>query len=237
MQDIGVAAGIFVAASMLFFPAVATSRNNARVAQCGHNLATLGSALGQYASFFSGQLPPIERDGNLGVAGVYVPTLADGGYLTQPAAVVCPSSPLAQNGANFRIPTLDELRHASGKKLIVLQQDVGGSYAYTLGYIYRGKYVPPHTEHRENFPVLADAPDASGSLSDHHGRSGQNTLFEDGHVQFLKTSSYPLANGQREDFYLNDDGVIAAGLRPEDAVLGPSATSPIPPVLNFSDER
>ena len=235
MQDIGVAAGIFVAASMLFFPAVMTSRNNARVAHCGQNMATIGTALAQYASFFGGQLPPIDSRGNLATAGVYGSYLADGGFLDQPNALVCPSSSLAENASSFEVPTLEELRSATGDRLIVLRRKVGGSYAYALGYVSGGRYFPPATQNRANFPMLADAPSESGSLSEHHGRNGQNTLFEDGHVQFLKSSMRTLANGQQEDFFLNDNGIQAAGLHPEDAVLAPSATPPLPAVLQASE--
>ncbi|MCA9102138.1 MAG: hypothetical protein R3C10_04645 [Pirellulales bacterium] len=231
MQDIGVAAGIFVAASMLFFPAVVTSRNNARVAQCSHNLATLGTAMGEYTSFFGGQLPPIEAEGNLARAGVYGPILVNGGYLDDATVLVCPASPLVSRISSFRVPSLDELRRATGDKLLELQRNMGGSYAYRLGYVYSGDYISPRSENRSTFPVLADAPDASNSLSEYHGCCGQNTLFEDGHVEFLKTRSCPSADGRQDDLFLNDEGLPAAGLHPADAVLGPSATAPLPALL------
>jgi hypothetical protein len=230
MQDIGIAAGIFVAASMLFFPAVLSSRNSARRAHCVDNLRVLGSALDQFTSAL-GQLPSIEAQGNLATAGVYAPRLFDAGFLEQPNVLVCPSSPLAKNIASFHFISLDEVRRATGKKLNMLQSKMGGSYAYPLGYIVNGKYHPPSTEHRENFPLMADAPGESGSFSEHHGRSGQNVLFEDWHVQFRKSSTYPSANGQQDDIFVNDAGDRAAGLHPDDAVLGDSDTPPLPAVV------
>jgi hypothetical protein len=50
-------------------------------------------------------------------------------------------------------------------------------------------------------------------------------LFEDGHVRFT-TSPQPSDPGG-DDFFLNDDGVVAAGLHENDAVIGAGATPPI----------
>ena len=49
-------------------------------------------------------------------------------------------------------------------------------------------------------------------------------LFENGSVQFLTTSKSP---GSQDDIFTNDDGKVAAGLNPNDSVLGSSSTAPI----------
>ena len=45
--------------------------------------------------------------------------------------------------------------------------------------------------------------------SANHGGSGQNALFEDGHVEFLRTSR---PAGRVDDIFANDDNLVAAGV-------------------------
>jgi hypothetical protein len=79
---------------------------------------------------------------------------------------------------------------------------------------------------------MADAPDLElsakstpGQLSSfNHGRSGQNVLFEDGHVKFLTKCTN---EGCPDHIYLNDDQQPTAGVHRDDAVTGSSSAHPL----------
>ena len=103
---------------------------------------------------------------------------------------------------------------------------MGGSYGYCLGHFRNGAYEGTRNRQRSGFAIVADAPspDQPGHQSRNHGGRGQNVLFEDGHVVFL-TCSKP--NDSADDIFVNDAGLVAAGLHENDAVIGPSDASPL----------
>lgn len=226
-QDLVMAVGIFIAATLLVFPAIQGSRTQARLLACQNNLAELGRALHTYSDGHQGVFPSMPSQGNLAVASAYAPLLAAGQYLPNDQTVVCPDSPLAAAG-NFRIPTIEEVEAAvSPDEVARLQQTMGGSYGYSLGYQDAGRYVPIRDHRRPHFALVADAPNslAAGHPSENHGRLGQNFLFEDGHVEFLASPRSARTGG--DHFFLNDNGEVAAGLHENDAVIGAGATPPI----------
>ncbi len=219
--DLMVAAAIIAAASMLFFPAVAQSRFRARVTACQNNLRVIGQALGSYSQRYDGCFPAIPLVGNLGAAGVYGPMLLETGFLDSPRWLACPGC--AQGHERLRVPTLAELRRAAPKLVMELHRQMGGGYAYGLGYIENGRYCCLRNDGRPCVPIMADAPgDSLGCASANHG-CGQNVLFEDLHVMYLVGCEY--ATG--DHIYLNRLGMMAAGIGADDAVLGRSDTRPV----------
>ena len=110
---------------------------------------------------------------------------------------------------------------------------MGGSFAFTLGYIENGRYYPTRNLNRAYFVIMADAPirDADGWRSNNHGGCGQNVLFEDFRVEFVKDCCFRPGG---DVFFENNDGVAAAGLNPNDAVVGSSA---IPLLRNSGFDR
>lgn len=224
--DLVVAAGIFLAMGMLLFPAVNNSRYAARLAGCQNNLRELGLALAGYSQQNQGRFPEVETSGKLNVAGVYAAKLADTGFLSDPTKVICPASPLAATLDKFRLPRLEDLHAAQEYELAELQRLVGGSYGYTLGHHADGQYQPTKNLHRKTFAVMSDAPgcDLTHHQSTNHSGSGQNVLFEDGHVEYLQGCKRA---GCRDDIFENEQGEVAAGTHPEDSVIGPSGARPI----------
>lgn len=231
--DMAVAAGIFLAATTLLFPALQHSRNNARIAGCQNNLRQLGTSLAEYSQFNGNYFPSIPSAGNLAAAGLYAVQLAEKQLLPEEQLLLCPSSQLvAQREACdlFHLPCRQDLETASGAQLASLQKKMGGSYGYTLGYLEDGEYRSVRNQGRSNFAIMADTPslDVEGRHSLNHGGCGQNVLYEDGHVKYV-TSCMP--NDLADHIYLNDDGLMAAGIHEQDSAIGSSHTAPLPRVL------
>ena len=221
--DLAIAAGIFLAATMLFFPALNQSRFAARVLSCQNNLRELGTALTNYSDLHAGYFPNIAPEGRMSAAGIYATRLVDGGFLGSPRVVVCPASALASQ--EFRLITIQDLQNAPGASVPQLHRQLGGSYGYNIGYISNGRYFPTKNLRRVRFALMADAPSAMPPYrSLNHDGHGQNVLFEDQHVQYLTTCR---ARGCTDDIFLNDRGEIAAGVHQDDAVVGASHTKPV----------
>ena len=225
-HDVGVVAVIFVIAGLLVLPAIHGMQFQARVAACQDNLRKIGQALAEYSRQNQDLFPVIPTEGNLAAAGIYAPILMQDGFLTESATVVCADSAQAQQ-KDFRVPTLADLRSASGQELFQLQQKMGGSYGYCLGYFDQdGAYQPTRNLHREYFAVMADAPSADrpGHQSANHGGLGQNVLFEDMHVEFCSTTC---PGDGKDDIFTNDNHAVAPGRHVDDAVIASSGTAPM----------
>lgn len=224
-HDVAVAVGICVASALLIFPAIDHNRTSAQIAGCANNLRQLGMALASYSDFQGGSLPNVSSQGKLAGAGVYAPTLVSAGYLNEPRRVVCPGSPLAAD-TTFTVPTLQQLQKAGPEELEQLRSQMGGSYGYTLGYFKNGQHQQPRNLHRDNFPVVADAPSLHlpGLQSANHTGRGQNVLFESGRVTFWKT---PRPSETTDGLFTNEEGYIEAGTCDSDSVIGGSTSVPI----------
>jgi len=225
LVDAMVAAGIFIAASLLFFPAISHSRSMARRAGCENNLRGLGAALTKYSENNDGQFPLVPAQGNLSTAGMYAPTLVSQNYVTDQRTFLCPSSSQAAEASQFVVPSVEEILKADPTRLVALRKTMGGSYGYTLGYISGGNYVARQNLRRATVALMADAPslDDLGSISDNHGRCGQNVLYEDGRVTYLHSCT---AKGCNDNIFLNNDGQVAPGTDQNDAVIVHSSLGP-----------
>jgi hypothetical protein len=225
LADAIVTAGILVAVSMLFFPAIANSRFQSQLAGCQHNLIQVGQALTDYSEKKGGYFPSIPHRGNRAVAGIYAPLLMEEGYVQDPSLFVCPSSRLALQRADWNVPTLAAVDAASGIELLRLQRAMGGSYGYSLGYVRDGSYGPLRNDGRSHFALMSDTPSLhlAGHQSSNHGGLGQNVLFEDSRIQFISTY---LNDRYFDVIFLNEQGYAAPGIDRNDSVIGQSFTNP-----------
>ena len=223
--DVGVAAVVFLIAGLLVLPAINGTRFQARVAACQDNLRQVGQALTEYSHKNHDVFPVVPAKGNLAAAGIYAPILTQDGFLAEPAAAALPRL-AAGRREGFRVPSLDELRSAVGQGLSRIQQKMGGSYGYCLGYFDHGVYQPTRNLNRDYFAIMADAPstDRPDHQSDNHGGLGQNVLFEDMHIEFCSTTRP--GNGS-DDIYANDNHEVAPGLHRDDSVIASSGTAPV----------
>jgi hypothetical protein len=225
VQDMIVGGGVFLAACMLLFPAIGHSLSSARLTSCQNNLRQIGLALGQYSEFYAGHFPFVPEHGPLAVAGMYGPTLFDADLLQSPATLVCPTSPLAEQLGEFSVPKLKRIVGAPAADLPRLQSRMGGSYGYTLGYYEVGHYRGHRNRGRAQFALVADAPgEPTGGRSGNHEGAGQNVLFEDMHVAWLKQCRL---SGCGDHIYVNVLGYVGAGIGPNDAVIGDSTARPL----------
>lgn len=226
VADTIVVAGILLAVSLIFFPAMARSRYLAQVTHCQENLRQLGIALARYSEQHDGFFPVIPVSGKRAVAGIYAPILFDALYLEDSRTVLCPGSEFATQNAGFQIPTLSELDQADGIQLRKLQRIAGGSYGYTLGNINGRGYMTPRNRLRQHFALLADSPSLHlvGRQSGNHLGRGQNVLFEDQHVEFLLS---PRNDALGDDLFRNRYGYVEAGLDEGDSVVVPSNVGPL----------
>jgi hypothetical protein len=243
LQDLVVAAGICLAAALLFMPALSQSRFQARLMGCQNNLRSLGLALLQYSQHHKGNFPEVPTSGPLAAAGIYGPTLWESGFLESADSTVCPASSLSASVSagstdqKYRLPKLAELKTAPPATLQRLHATMGGSYGYSLGYVQDGAYHSNKNRGRSTFALMADTPhqhyaatDGDGPHqaalrgSNNHGCCGQNVLFEDGHVRFLNACHVTEAG---DDIYQNVHGYVGAGIGPDDSVIGSSSARPI----------
>jgi hypothetical protein len=224
VPDYAVAAGIFLVASMLVFPAIQNSRTGARLTACQDKLRLLGMGLTQYGQIY-GCLPFVPASGPLAAAGSYAPTLQQAGMISAPSNVVCPESTLA-NQRDFRIPTIVQLQNANTVTLQIWHRTMGGSYGYHPGHIENKRYVPTRACGREYFAVMADAVDELGpDGSSNHGPRGQNVLCQSGRVVFIVIPRL-IENG--DHIYVNDFGTKGAGRGENDSSISNSSIPPIP---------
>lgn len=226
MADLLIAAGLFLAATGLFWPAMNQSRFAAKVTQCQNNLRQIGVALASYSDLYKRQLPAGSADAEHSGAGMYAVVLNEHGLLPQVRILICPASPLVDTVDKFRLPTTKQLAIADPALRAKLRREMGGSYGYSLGFIKDGVYQSPRDLRRAMRALMADAPHAGTPEHDslNHGGYGQNVLFEDLHVQFM-VHCHP--KDCLDHIFENDEGQQRAGCHEDDSVIGASDSLPL----------
>jgi len=229
-QDIVIAAGILLAASLLFFPALNQSRFQAQRRVCQDNLRRLGVALVQYSGAHRGAFPYIPPTGNLASAALYAPALFHSGLVSEKRRFLCPGCPRSDD-PEFDIPTVQRLVAADGEQAKRMRETMGGSYSFTLGHLVDDRYVGTRNQGRPKFALLSDTPCTmqADTNSVNHTGNGQNVLFEDGHVEFLRTASCPQRTNS-DNIFANDHGVLGPGAHVNDSVITPGWIQPAMPV-------
>jgi hypothetical protein len=223
--DLITIAAVLIAGLSLAIPALSTSRFQSQILACQNQLRLIGFGLHGYSNLQPDHsFPGPEIDGPRSVVGVVGPILVSHN-LAEPPMFLCSNSKRARG--DFRMPSLDELDQLTGFELRSVQRAMGGDFGYSMGYVEDGRLTRPRDSRRTNYILVGDAPSDSQPrrMSVNHGGRGQNVLFEDGRVDFLRE----LKGGQiLDDPYHNRDGWVAAGIDSEDAVLGASADVPLP---------
>lgn len=213
-----------LAACILVLPLVAEAISDSRARRVERRLQTLASSLQGYGQ--SHRMYPTPPDGGpLSRAGLYAPTLvSEHRLVADDGTVLVPGSDLDRQ-RGLRVPTLEELEAAVGTpRFEELVRTMGGDFGYTLGHRSEdGRLQPNHDLRRSHHPLMADAPAACGEKSDNHPDGFHYILFEDGHFKRLLPEGIHLDD---DHLYRNEQGEVAAGVDPEDAVIGDSHHQP-----------
>jgi hypothetical protein len=144
LADLSVAAGVFLAVSMLLLPALRGSRDTSRRNQCAKNQSELGRAIFSFAGDNGMEYPRVEMNDK---AGIFAAWLADGDYFESEymkKLLLCPAS--SQRDAHaagkivIEIPSVQQLRTARGAELDRLLRNMLFSYAYRIGYFENNQY-------------------------------------------------------------------------------------------------
>lgn len=218
-SDMLVAATVLIAASAVFFPAVNHSRRNAQVVGCQNNTHFTWLGMAQASDAHGGVLP-ISYSGNENAAGIWAAFLRENDYVTDDKVFICPASSLAGK-ADFRVPTREQLRAATGATYEEMKRFMSGSYGFPLGYLEKGTWRPVKFQNRASYALMADAPnlELAGYQTSNHDSEGQNVLFEDGSVRFMRNCrDCPF----KDDIFHNDKGELAPGVHVNDSVIAPS---------------
>jgi hypothetical protein len=213
-----------LAACILVVPLVADAISDSRARRVERRLQTLASSIHGYGE--SHRVYPTPPDGGpLSRAGLYAPTLvSDHRLVADDGTVLVPGSDLDRRGGH-RIPTLEELQAAVGTpRFEELVRTMGGDFGYTLGHRGPdGRLQPNRALARSHHPLLADAPALCGEKSDNHPDGFHYILFEGGHFRRVRADGIHIDD---DHLYRNHEGDVAAGVDPDDAVIGDSHHQP-----------
>lgn len=219
---------VVAASAALFFPAISNSRFQSDVSVCQNRLRQIGMAYQGYSDKQPDHtFPAASLVGNRNVAGVGASILTDEGYLEDPQTLICPASPLGLSPKGFHLTGLHALDAAQGDVLENVCRNLAGSYGMNIGYEQDGELRPVVDRRRPGYALAADEPsdETSCRRTINHSRIGQNVLYEDGHVQFVRTSS---CASLPDDPFHNLNREVAPGLGPDDAVITESSFRPLP---------
>jgi len=210
---------LVVVAAALTAPLFGSARQMAEIRRCQENMHRTGRALIEYARLHDDAFPEIAESGSTSYAGIFAVRLRESGLLPDADAAFCRA---ALDDGLPMLPTSDELAASSEAEAEATFAALGGLFGYTLGYEEDGRYRRQRNRNRARFAVLVDDPLDARNGGRSHG-CGQNVCFEDGHVEFLKSCKLPKSC---DDYFRNHDGVVAAGIGPDDVVLGRSSATP-----------
>jgi hypothetical protein len=236
LTDMVVAAGIFIAAGMLFFPAIANSRSQAQVAQCQNNLRQYGESVARFENAHPDyNLNVSVMPNHLAAAGIQPVLVKDMGFLDRDSVLVCPGSPEVAQRNNFSIPSLREFNQASPTQLEALTRRAAGSTAFSLGYVPQPNVKQVHSSDYQ--AVASDAP--MGMLphmvSSHHDGKGQNVLFKSGRVAYVCGCGDQDCGG--DSLFWNHNLKIEAGVHEGDNVLAIGGTRPFATPVSFPNNN
>ncbi len=226
LADLTVAGGVMLAVSMLIFPALRNSRDGTRRQVCQNNQRQLWVLVTKFAEDHGGEYPRVEPNEN---AGIFVARLIERGYVHPEdlrVLLVCPAAPLADEIRSgrlvFRLPSAAAIRAMSASQVARATAKMSPFYAYRFPYRVGNEFRYVRDEHA---PVFSDTSGDEGSdlMSPNHGGAFVQVLRQDGSLKVLTTCKLP---GSDDDMFRNDRGVVAAGMRQQDTVLGRSEASP-----------
>lgn len=222
IPDVLVGIALLAIVAGILFPAISMTRYNSRLIACQDNLVQLGAALMSFSSVNEGKFVSMPSYGNLATIGCFGPILKDAGFLKDDSLLACPG--VTDDALPVHIPSCDQVNCASCEvEINHYRRTMAGHYGYTMGYCENDRYCPPRNMGRTNVVLVADQPSLgqAGRQSMNHAGYGQNCLFEDGRVEFVRGHTYG-----RDAIFENDYGIVGPGTNAFDNVIAASHLSP-----------
>jgi prepilin-type processing-associated H-X9-DG protein len=225
--DFLIAACLLVTILGVGIPWVISARAQAARVACEDNMRRCYAGLKNYKELHHGRFPDVAAAAAAprNVAALWMPILRDAQTLPEAVSVRCPavgaSPPCAWS--------LKELQAMEPEEFQRHVRALASGYGYSLGHRSGEVVIGPRSDPDKDtmLPIMADcAP--TGVLvgnSPNHGGSGQNVLYQDGHVKFCTTRTVGFGG---DDIYVNKEQKVAAGLDWMDSVIGHGAASPNP---------
>jgi hypothetical protein len=204
--DVTAVAFILMFAVMLIVPAIDGSRFQSRLASCQDGLRQFGMALSQYGTQQEDPLGHLAQGGRLTPAGAVATDWIRAGYYSDQRQSPCPDAWLAAQGIfggnpkdeNASILDPPQTPDATENVLCAMRSRIHGGYPnWNPQDNWPGTWRDGTTEGRRftsapaDVPLLADAPSADlpGLPVSTHRGLGRNVLFNDGHTDFLPSTT------------------------------------------------
>ena len=221
MTDALTGVAVLAVLACILFPTLSYQRFHSQVAQCENNLNQIGNAMLQYSDINDGKFVEIPAEGRLSASGYFAPALKDAGLIEDDKVFSCAG---VDQETPVHIPSIDQIKFADDNQVDHLRRTMSGNYGYSMGYQNEDKYQPLSNRGLTNTVLVADMPSLNqpGRLSNNHGTWGQNCLFGDGHVEFIRGDSVG-----EDAIFVNDYGLVAPGTSEHDSVIAPSHLSPV----------
>lgn len=219
--ELVVAASVLLLMGGLALPALMHQWHTSQRQACMDNLRRFHASLAAYADTNDGNFPRIAEDGNLSLAGMFVPMLRDAGH-ARDVSISCPAHG-RQAPLNYTTADLDELARTHPVQFTDVSRQLGGHYAYCLGYHQGQQLCGLRRDSGDLLPIMADRPSLLNENSPNHGGGGQNVLFVGGHVRWY---TQPEAGVENDHIYINHERRVRAGVQRVDTVLGISEARP-----------
>ena len=218
MTDFLVLSVVVLCMAMLVSPALYNSRFVAGKLACQNTLIPLYKGMNRYSETNNGVFPttPVSK---VSVSGLQAPVLRDQSFVEE-EHFFCPTATesLAWRGQGIpAVQTVVDVVDATPDSLDQLSH-MGGTYGYNVGYQESGQLRPVQNQGRPHFALVADRPagESVGRRSLNHDGIGQNVLFEDGHVVFLRETKERTLG---DLYFVSDRGRVEPGLHSNDAVI------------------
>ena len=227
-MDCVVGVAICAVLAGIVLPALSYSKHQSAKVACQDNMQSLGRAFMTYSETNDGRFIDIPCSGNMNVCGSYAPILKNAGLIDSDDIFACAG---VQSEKPVFIPSVDQIESSCGQRLAYYKQIMGGHYGYTAGHMENNKHCGPTNLGRSYVLLLSDKPSRTleGRRSKNHGGYGQNCLFEDGRVEFVRGHAYG-----EDPIFVNERGIVAPGCHEGDNVIAPSYLSPLPTATTAS---
>lgn len=228
LADMAVAASVLCAAFLGSLPALKDGRATAANLACSSNLYQIWKGVEQYSNTFN-VFPNASVDDRRLPVGATLALMRHTGHLPETVPLTCPGCSTRMHARE--LPHWNQLRQQSEQALREFSEMMTEVYALHPGL--KGHPGMRHLDRsmidsaRSVIPMAGDHPPVNEACmplqgnSPSHGGFGQNVIFADGHVTFIRGRGVRSVD---KDIYANRHGRSGAALDPFDIILVPAGS-------------